>query len=112
MRAGLPNREILQNSESRTPRDPRNANIGPPMYGDQTPEDKATGPGIPDEDQRLRGIQDFMGFGTSWDLGLRGTRDFVGFKTSPESGLRGIQDLTENRNFALPRTRILFCGVL
>ncbi len=72
------------------------------MYGDRTPEDKATGPGIPDEDQGLRGIQDFVGFGTSWDSGLHETRDFVGFKTSPDSGLRGIQDFTENRNFAHP----------
>ncbi len=36
MRAGLPNQEILQNSGSRTKRDPRNAKIGPPMYGDRT----------------------------------------------------------------------------
>ncbi len=52
------------------------------MHGDRTPRDKATGPGIPDEDQGLRGSQDFMGFGTSWDSGLRGNRDFVGFKCS------------------------------
>ncbi len=59
-----------------------------PIYEDWTPEiqgldprcaetgplrDKATGPGIPDEDQGLRGIQDFVGFGTSWDSRLRGT---------------------------------------
>ena len=102
MRAGLPNREILQNSESRTPRDPRNAKIGPPMYGDRTPEDKATRPSIPDEDQGLRGIQDLVGFRTSRDSELRGTQDFVGFKTSPDSGLRGIQDFAGDRNFAHP----------
>ncbi len=60
------------------------------MYEDRTPRDKALGPGIPDEDQGLRGIQDFVGLGTLWDSGLRGTRDFVGFKTSQGSGLRGI----------------------
>ncbi len=49
--------------------------------------DKATGPGIPDEDQGLHGSQDFVEFGTSWDSELRGNRDFVGFKTSQDSGL-------------------------
>ncbi len=54
------------------------------------PRDKATGPGIPDEDQGLCGTQDFVGFGTSRDSGLRGTWDFVGLKTLPDSGLRRI----------------------
>ena len=40
--------------------DPRCAETGPPR-------DKATGPGIPDEDQGLRGIQDFVGFKTTRD---------------------------------------------
>ena len=81
------------------------------MYRDWTPEDKAKGPGIPDDDQGLRGIQDFVGFGTSRGSRLRRTRDFVGFKTLQNPGLHGIQDSAENRNLHT-RTRILFCGVL
>ncbi len=68
--------------------DPRRAETTGP------PRDKASGP---DGDQGFarprtgRGIQDFVGFGTSWDSRLCGTRDFVGFKTSWDLGLRGIQ---------------------
>ena len=76
------------------------------MCGDRTPRDKVTGPGIPDEDQRLRGIQDFMGFKTSRDLGLRGIQDVTGLGTSWDLGLYRRQGLYT------PRTRILFCGVL
>ncbi len=75
------------------------------------------------QDQGLRGIQDFVGFGTSWDSGLRGTRDFMGFKTWRDIGLHGIQDfaghgtswdlgLCRKQELYTPQTRILFCGVL
>ncbi len=76
--------------------DPRCTETGP----------QGTRPQDPASQTRTRDfaeIQDFVGLGTSWDLGLRGTQDFVGFKTSPDSGLRGIQDFSENRNFAGPR---------
>ncbi len=90
-RAYLPLGNFPENFRVQQPTelDPRNTRIGPLMYGDQTKRDKATGPGIPDEDQGLRGSQDFVGFRTSWDSGLRGNWDFVGFKTSQDSGLRG-----------------------
>ncbi len=142
--AGPPTPEILQTSESRQQWVyPRYTKIGPPVDEDWTPgrqgldprcaetgppRDKATGPSIPDEnsasqDQGLHGIQDFVGFGTSWDSRLRGTRDFMGFKTSRDIGLRGIQDfvghgtswdlgLCRKQELYTTRTRILFCGVL
>ena len=59
--------------------DPRCTETGPP-------KDKATGPGIPDEDQGLRGTQDFVGFGTSCDSRLRRMLDFVGSRTSQKTG--------------------------
>ena len=40
----------------------------------------------PDEDQGLRGIQDFVGFRTSWDSGLRGTQDCMGSRTRQKTG--------------------------
>ena len=48
--------------------DPRYTRIGPPMYGDRTPEGqgyKTRHP--PDENKGLRGIQDFMGNDTRND---------------------------------------------
>ncbi len=60
------------------------------MYEDRTPEGqdyKTRHP--PDEDKGLRGIQDFAGLGTLWDLGL-----------------------CRKQVLYTPRTRILFCGVL
>ncbi len=57
------------------------------------PRDKATGPSIPDEDQGLRGSQDFVGFRTLWEFrttrepGHHGIQDFAGLRTSWDLGL-------------------------
>ncbi len=61
------------------------------------PRDKATGPGISNEDQGLRGSQDFVGFGTSWDSGLRGNQDFVGLRFKTFAGCRTSWDLGLSR---------------
>ena len=116
--------------------DPRWTEAEPPEYKDWTPDvwrpdPRGTRPQDPasqtktrtSQDQGLRRIQDFVGFGTSWDSRLRGTQDFMGFKTSRDLGLRGIQDfvghgtswdlgLCRKQELYTPRTRILFCGVL
>ncbi len=77
------------------------------MYRDWTPDVQGhMTQHPPDEDQGLRGIQDFVGFRTSWDPGLRGIQDFVGPRTSWDLGLLRKQDLYT------PRIGILFCGVL
>ncbi len=110
-------------------RDPRDTRIGPPMCGDRTPEGQGHRTPHPEQgprgsqDQGLRRIQDFVGFGTLWDSRLRGIRDFVGFETLQDLGLCGIQDsvglgtswdleLCGKQELYTPRTRILFCGVL
>ncbi len=83
---------------------------GPPEHKDWTPDvrrpdPRGTRPQDPasrtkrrtSQDQGLRGIQDFVGFGTSWDSRLRGTQDFMGFKTSRDLGLRGTPDFVGSR---------------
>ena len=62
--------------------DPRCAETGPLR-------DKATGPGIPDEDQGLRKTEGLAESRTSWDSGLREIQDFAGPRTSWDSRLRG-----------------------
>ncbi len=107
---------------------PRDTRIGPPMRGDRTPEEQGHRTRHPGrgpralQDRGLCGIQDFVGFGTSWDSRLRGIRDFMGFKTSRDLGLCGIQDfaglgtswdlgLCRKQELYTPQTRILFSGV-
>ncbi len=68
--------------------DPQDARIGPPLYGDQTPEGQGTGPGILDKDQELCKAKDFMGFKTSRDSGRRGIQGFAGSGNSWDSRLR------------------------
>ncbi len=67
-------------------------------YEDRTPEGqdhKTRQP--PDEGKGLRGIQDFTGCRTSWDLGLRGIQDFTGPRTSWDSRLCGTRDFVGSR---------------
>ena len=70
--------------------DPWDVRIGPPGYEDWTPEvqgHKTQHP--PEEDQGVRGIEDFTESRTSWDSGLHGIQDFAGPRTSWDSRLRG-----------------------
>ena len=72
------------------------------------PRDKATRPGIPDEDQGLCKTEDFAESRTSWDsgfrgfkisrdLGLRGTRDIVGSRTPQKTGTLHTSDQDRNK---------------
>ena len=90
--------------------DPRYTRIGTLMYEDWTPDVQGHKTQHPlDENPGLRGIQDFVGFRTSWDSnfvgfrtswdpGLRGIQDFVGPRTSWDLGLRRKQDVTHIRS--------------
>ncbi len=100
--AGLPtNRKPSKNLRVQQPTelDPRNARIGPPVYGDRTPEGQGHRTRHPGRGPRtsrkpgLRGIRDFVGFRTMRDPGLRGIQDFARPRTSWDLGLRRKQEL-------------------
>ena len=86
MRAHQPERSSKPQSPETNGSNPRYTRNGPPRYKDWTPEmrrpdPRGTRPQDPtsrtrtraSQDQGLRGIQDFVGFGTLWDSRLRGT---------------------------------------
>ena len=78
-RAYRPERSFKPQSLETNGSNPRYTRIGPPMCRDRTPEGQGHRTRHPgqrpraSQDQGLRGIQDFVGFGPSWDSRLRRT---------------------------------------